>query len=658
MPLIEEEAVSSKVREKSQRAMAGTFRSICEEIGVPVAGRISVDHIKRDFSTLVEALADPDTLRDVNMALVSCMGVVAHPPSEREDLILRLSPLLQLQNHIQERHQGRSATLQLVIDTVTTLSHRPGGDSIMKAQVASLAFAQTLGEFGVVLPQPVASSEALLRELMQANDEAARSRQGQLGKQIPNAKIIHQQLEETDRVYPIEARQMTGIFAHVTADRRAIEVTVPTAALPDTDSITEAGLLAYRLYFVKQAQNGQWEAATMHEPVKTTEFDPKVHHITQTLGFWPDLPNDRVRYGLVVEQIGSWEVTQEKQAGKEKISTAFANPADEEKFLQAANLLFGDRRLFYESSEPNILTPFSDRIGQLLAEFREKGYKELLGAPMRTVGQYRTDKTKFRVAFCGRVGDQASPGNLIPLGLNRNARAGVANELMYTPDPIAEMGALNYADIAERRQILTALGVEGSQNSFEFFIHATAHVSEGSPRLDGRIGTRLYTRDLFTRPYTAEESQGVGSDTVVNLLEVAPVVTSEVTEGERKDPKEEFDTLGKLLAYYAALEPSRQGEIAWNCPQISTKLKELTGSERAGYRGLFDDSYLSKGLGGTRGSYSFGSGLTMGALGLKGFGLAGTDFGESQDGGKATLGSSRGVVAELDPIHIRLIVQY
>jgi len=290
----------------------------------------------------------------------------------------------------------------------------------MKAQVAFLAFAQTLGEFGLALPQPLDTGEALLKRLIAINDMVEMAGLKEHGKPVTGARKIHEKLRETDQVRMIAANPTSAGVARITEDRRAIVVQVPTTTSPFAEGITERGSLAYRIYFVKQEQPGQWEAVTMHEPIKTTDFDPKIHTLTQTLGFWPNLPAEPVRYGLVVEQVGDWKVTQEKKTGKGKTWTAFANPADEGEFLKALEASsIAMRSLFYESmSNPDHLTPFTERLGKLLAVFKEKGYEDLLKAPMYTAEHYKTEVINYALAFCGRVGDQNYPGNLIPLGLH------------------------------------------------------------------------------------------------------------------------------------------------------------------------------------------------------------------------------------------------
>lgn len=168
---------SGPVSKKPGR-VAATFRNIYRELGAPVVGRISVTRIQRGFSSIVDYAGDPDARVNVNMAIQTCFGLVQNPPAERGDLLTSLNPLNRLQEQLEETGVKKSATLQLVIDTLKTLSSRPESDSIMRAQVAGLAFAQALGEFGLDLPQSLEPGEALLEELIKSNDQAVlKSRQ-------------------------------------------------------------------------------------------------------------------------------------------------------------------------------------------------------------------------------------------------------------------------------------------------------------------------------------------------------------------------------------------------------------------------------------------------------------------------------------------------
>lgn len=455
----------------------------------------------------------------------------------------------------------------------------------------------------------------------------------------------------------MEPTRATGGRSSVTEDGKAIEVRVPTTTSPFAERVTESGELVYRYHFVVEEEPGNWNAATLNEPVRTTEFDPEIHHITQTLSFWPALPDKPVRYGVVVEQEGDWQVTQEVKAGKEKTHTSFADPADEKEFVKVLNTLpAGVRAYFYESSlNPDTLTPVADRLGKLLEYLKENGQEDLLAAPMNTVGKFKSDKWESTAAFCGRVGNQFSPGELTPLGLSLDRRAGVAGELMYTPDTLDEIRAAKYADRQDRLDILRSLGLDTAiGRRFEFFMHSSTAVYEGPGGLDRRIRVEEYTRDLYLNPFSPQESAQVGADSSINLLEFVPVVKNELFEGEISEPRPELDTFGKLLAYYAALDPMQLGQISWDCPQIAARLEEIKEeADRA--RSFFADRYGSYGgldLGGTRGGP-----LSFGSKG-GGFGVASTLFGETRNTGRSELRSVSGVSLQLDPVQIRLIVQY
>lgn len=651
MPIIET-ATDERARVKGAKHVASTFRSIYGEIGAPVVGKISVARIQNDFSNLAQFASDSDARPHVNTAIQSCFSVVEKPPVDRADLATTLNPLHRLQEQLEASGQ-RSRTLQLVIDTVDKLSHRPEADSIMRAQVASLALVQALGEFGVALPHPLNPGDELLAELLKSNDKAARESAQKNGKAIPGAKNVHEKLKETDLVYQMDPARAYGGTARVTEDRKAIEVSVPTTTSPYVEHTTETGAIKYRYHLVTQDEVGDWSAVEMNEPVNTTEFDPQRHHITQTLSFWPTLPNRVSRYGIVIEQEGDWTVTQHKKTGKSKARTSFANPEDEQRFLG----VMGDavEELFYESSfDPDALTPHSSKVGKLYSFFKENGLEDLLAVPMTTVNRFVTDKTDSNVAFCARVGGINTPGELIPLGLSYNERAGAAGELMYTPDTLAEIRKSDYDDKAERLKILHSLGLDIKDNSrFEFFLGSATAVYEGQSSLDGRTRTRHFTRSLNFKPFTPEESAEVGADSAVNLIELVPVVSNHRSEGHVTEPKEGMETLGQVLAYYAALDVLQLGDVNWECPSVAARIKEIQAARNEAmerFRDRFD-------FGGMRGGGLMFGGMRGGGLKGGGFGVAGSFFGETRDAGRRSIGSASGVPLQLDPVHIRLIYQ-